>query len=97
MQVPRDVARRFLLGKQGLWPGRRWRDLEGVAQAMRTMGDVQLDPLQVVAHQSSPPEGASVGSPARAWVTAASANGLAAMPRWLLGTATFLAVADSST
>ena len=29
MQIPIEVARRFILGKQGLWPGRRWRGLDG--------------------------------------------------------------------
>ena len=33
-----DTARRFILGKQGLWPGRRWRGLEGTEQAMRDDG-----------------------------------------------------------
>ena len=49
MHVSREVARRFLLGRQGLWPGRRWRGMRGTAKAMRAMGDLQLDPLQVVA------------------------------------------------
>ena len=49
MQISKDVARRFLLGRQGLWPGRRWRDLRGTEQAMRTMEHVQLDPLRVIA------------------------------------------------
>jgi uncharacterized protein YcaQ len=44
-----DTARRFILGKQGLWPGRRWRGIEGAEQAMREMEYVQLDPLQIVA------------------------------------------------
>lgn len=44
-----EVARRFILGKQGLWPGRRWRGQEGAEQAMREMEYLQLDPLQVVA------------------------------------------------
>lgn len=44
-----DTARRFILGKQGLWPGRRWRGLEGTAQAMATMEYLQLDPLQIIA------------------------------------------------
>lgn len=43
------TARRFILGKQGLWPGRRWRGLEGTEQAMRTLEYVQLDPLQIIA------------------------------------------------
>ncbi len=44
-----DIARRFILGKQGLWPGRRWRGIKGTEQAMRTMEYLQLDPLQIVA------------------------------------------------
>jgi uncharacterized protein YcaQ len=44
-----QTARRFILGKQGLWPGRRWRGLVGAEQAMRAMEYLQLDPLQVVA------------------------------------------------
>ncbi len=44
-----DTARRFVLGKQGLWPGRRWRGSEGVAQAMREIEYLQLDPLQIIA------------------------------------------------
>ncbi len=44
-----DTARRFILGKQGLWPGRRWRGLQGVEQALRSMEYLQLDPLQVIA------------------------------------------------
>jgi uncharacterized protein YcaQ len=44
-----DTARRFILGKQGLWPGRRWRGIEGTEQAMRAMEYLQLDPLQIIA------------------------------------------------
>ena len=44
-----DTARRFILGKQGLWPGRRWRGREGVAAAMREIEYLQLDPLQIIA------------------------------------------------
>src|ERR671927_997320 len=43
------TARRFILGKQGLWPGRRWRGIEGAEQAMRAMEYLQLDPLQIAA------------------------------------------------
>jgi len=43
------TARRFILGKQGLWPGRRWRGLKGTEQAMRAMEYLQLDPLQIIA------------------------------------------------
>ncbi len=44
-----ETARRFVLGKQGLWPGRRWRGIEGTAQAIRAIEYLQLDPLQIVA------------------------------------------------
>jgi uncharacterized protein YcaQ len=44
-----ETARRFILGKQGLWPGRRWRGIEGTEQAMRAMEYLQLDPLQIIA------------------------------------------------
>lgn len=43
------TARRFILGKQGLWPGRRWRGVEGTAQAMYAIDYLQLDPLQIIA------------------------------------------------
>jgi hypothetical protein len=49
LQVPLDVARRYILGKQGLWPGRRWRGLVGAEQAMRAIEHLQLDPLVVIA------------------------------------------------
>ncbi|HET9681898.1 MAG TPA: crosslink repair DNA glycosylase YcaQ family protein [Candidatus Limnocylindrales bacterium] len=48
IHISREVARRFLLGRQGLWPGRRWQGLQGTDKAMRAMGDLQLDPLRVV-------------------------------------------------
>ncbi len=44
-----DIARRFILGKQGLWPGRRWRGLQGTEQALHAMEYLQLDPLQIIA------------------------------------------------
>ena len=44
-----ETARRFILGKQGLWPGRRWQGVQGTEQAMRTMEYLQLDPLQIIA------------------------------------------------
>jgi hypothetical protein len=44
-----NTARRFILGKQGLWPGRRWRGIQGTEQAMRAMEYLQLDPLQIIA------------------------------------------------
>lgn len=45
---PRD-ARRFVLGKQGLWPGRRWVGKEGTRAAIGAVEHLQLDPLVIVA------------------------------------------------
>lgn len=47
--ISQQTARRFVLGKQGLWPGRRWKGKKGVAQAIRSCEAVQLDPLIVIA------------------------------------------------
>ncbi len=44
-----DTARRFILGKQGLWPGRRGLGIEGTEQAMHAMEYLQLDPLNIIA------------------------------------------------
>jgi uncharacterized protein YcaQ len=44
-----DTARRVILGKQGLWPGRRWRGAQDAEKAMRAMEYLQLDPLQTIA------------------------------------------------
>ncbi len=49
LTIDLDIARRFILGKQGLWPGRRWRGSQGTERAMRAMEYLQLDPLQVIA------------------------------------------------
>ncbi len=44
-----QTARRFVLGKQGLWPGRRWKGKRGTAEAIRQCEAVQLDPLNIFA------------------------------------------------
>jgi uncharacterized protein len=49
LKIDLQTARRFILGRQGLWPGRRWRGSDGAAQAMRQMEYLQLDPLQIIA------------------------------------------------
>jgi uncharacterized protein YcaQ len=49
VEISRQTARRFILGRQGLWPGRRWRGLAGTERAMRTMEHLQLDPLGIMA------------------------------------------------
>jgi uncharacterized protein YcaQ len=46
--LSRIAARRFILGRQGLWPGRRWKGKRGVERAIRAMEYLQLDPLQVL-------------------------------------------------
>lgn len=44
-----ETARRFILGRQGLWPGRRWKGKSGADKAMRAVEHLQLDPLVVIA------------------------------------------------
>ena len=47
--ISAQTARRYVLGKQGLWPGRRWKGKKGAAQAIRECEAVQLDPLNIFA------------------------------------------------
>jgi uncharacterized protein YcaQ len=49
LQISAVTARRYVMGRGGLWPGRRWLGIEGAGTAMRAMEDLQLDPLVVVA------------------------------------------------
>jgi uncharacterized protein len=49
LTIDGETARRYILGKQGLWPGRRWRGIAGTEQAIRAIEYLQLDPLQIVA------------------------------------------------
>jgi uncharacterized protein len=49
VEISRQTARRFILGRQGLWPGRRWRGMAGTEHAMRAMEHLQLDPLGIMA------------------------------------------------
>ena len=48
--VSRETVRRFVLGRQGLWPGRRWEGRKAVDLALQHIGSVQFDPLDVVGH-----------------------------------------------
>ncbi len=48
LRVPRAAERRFVLGRQGLWPGRRWAGKDGTRTAIQTCVQVQVDPLDVV-------------------------------------------------
>ncbi len=49
VEISAVTARRYVMGRSGLWPGRRWQGLEGAGDAMHAMEDLQLDPLVVVA------------------------------------------------
>ncbi len=49
IHISKSTARRFVLGRQGLWPGRRWSGKEGTAEAIHTIEAVQMDPLVAVA------------------------------------------------
>lgn len=47
--LSRQLARRYVLARQGLWPARRFAGYDGTRAAMRAMEYVQLDPLRIVA------------------------------------------------
>ena len=49
LSISKITARRFIMGKQGLWPGRRFTGVDGTAAAIREMDALQLDPLIVIA------------------------------------------------
>lgn len=49
LTITPTTQRQFILGRQGLWPGRRWAGKEGAAQALKTTEAVQIDPVSVVA------------------------------------------------
>lgn len=47
--VSATIARRYLLGRQGLWPGRRRAGKDGTIEAVRGLESVQMDSMTVVA------------------------------------------------
>jgi uncharacterized protein YcaQ len=49
LHISKEQARRYVLGRQGLWPGRRWVGKAGTADALQHVESVQIDPLNVVA------------------------------------------------
>jgi uncharacterized protein YcaQ len=49
LTISKETQRRFILGQQGLWPGRRRQGPDGVVEAVRAGAVVQVDPLNVVA------------------------------------------------
>ena len=63
--ISQQTARRFVLGKQGLWPGRRWNGKKGTAQTIRACEAVQLDTLNIVA-----PSQAEVKELLEGWIEA---------------------------
>jgi uncharacterized protein YcaQ len=47
--ISKLTFRRFLLGQQALWPGRRFEGLVGAEAALHQMQALQLDPLNMIA------------------------------------------------
>ena len=45
ISISPTIQRRFILGRQGLWPGRRWSGKEGTAQALHQVEAIQIDPV----------------------------------------------------
>lgn len=43
------TRRRFILGLHGLYPGRRWSGKAGILSAIKAIGGLQIDPLNVIA------------------------------------------------
>ena len=43
------IRRRFILGRQGLWPGRRWTGKDGTERALGYIEALQVDPVSVIA------------------------------------------------
>ena len=48
MKISKQALRRFVLGMQGLWPGRRWKGYQGVREALQQCRIIRVDPLDVV-------------------------------------------------
>src|SRR5665648_98251 len=47
--ITAEIRRRFILGKQGLWPGPRWLGKKGTEQALREAESIQVDPVSLIA------------------------------------------------
>ncbi len=47
--ISQRTARRYVLGRQGLWPARRWQGLMGCVEALRMCQAFQVDPLSPAA------------------------------------------------
>jgi uncharacterized protein len=48
VKISKQTERRFVLGSQGLWPGRRWKGSEGTRAAISECRRIQIDPLDVI-------------------------------------------------
>ena len=46
--ITAEIRRRFILGKQGLWPGPRWMGKDGTEQALREVEAIQIDPVSLI-------------------------------------------------
>lgn len=49
LSISKEVARRYVLGRQGLWPGRRYQGVDGVAAAIRASESIQVDTISIIA------------------------------------------------
>ncbi len=49
LTISKQTTRRFILGRQGVWPGRRWSGEQGLDAALRASEAIQMDPLNVIA------------------------------------------------
>ena len=49
LEISPSIRRRFILGRQGLWPGRRWKGKEGLEAGLREIEAVQIDPVSILA------------------------------------------------
>jgi uncharacterized protein len=48
VKISKQARRRFVLGMQGLWPGRRWKGHDGARAALQQCRIIRVDPLDVV-------------------------------------------------
>ena len=48
VKISKQARTRFVLGMQGLWPGRRWKGHDGARAALQQCRIVRVDPLDVV-------------------------------------------------
>ena len=48
MRISQEARRRYVLGSQGLWPGRRWKGIDGARAALSACRRIRVDPLDVV-------------------------------------------------